>query len=296
MSESYRSPDGRNHTLWESISDAMDAILPAYGSQTAARREERGWMFRGQSDASWKLAPTLYREPFTRSVVADRRHKTESFIEALRANADRFKLANATDDEFLAVAQHYGFPTAHLDFTFNVEVAAFFASSSNPTCAEVGAIFGFNVEEYRQMRNPFSSLGVSQENAEEQMRAGGLSPLPPLRTVQLKNVPRVLQQEAVFLEVHDEHTETVMHSCIERFYFKQGSSASYSGGTQSKLWTLPDRSSFESDYAHFAFLNVARAQRPDLFAGTPYIGNDTVFPEDDDIRRFADEWNRDNTR
>ncbi len=239
MSESYRSPDGRNHTLWESISDAMDALLPAYGSQTAARREARGWIFRGQSDATWKLAPTLYREPFGPS---------------------------------------------------DVEVAGYFASSSNPTNASVGVIYCFNVDEYRQMCNPFAALGATQEYAEEQMRAGGLTPLPPLRTVQLRNVPRILQQKAVFLEVHEEHKETVMHNCGERFYFKQG--RSYSGGTQSKLWMLPDRSNFGSDVESAAFLYVAKAQRSDLFEGTPYVGHNTMFPDGDYIRRFVDEWKR----
>ena len=106
MSESYRSPDGRNHTLWNDIFEAMDAVLPAYGSQTAERREQRGWMFRGQSDSTWKLAPTLYREPLTPTVLEDRHGQAQSFIAALRSNAERLGLSNAADDEMQAVAQH----------------------------------------------------------------------------------------------------------------------------------------------------------------------------------------------
>lgn len=290
MSDLYRSPDGRNHTLWESISDAMDAVLPAYGSNTTKRREERGWMFRGHSDANWKLVPTLYREPCTPTEIQQRQVKTRSFVDALRSHAAPLGLDKATDDDLLAIAQHYGFPTAHLDFTFNVEVAAYFATSTNPTRATVGVIYGFNVSEYRQMRNPFSLFGTSQEQAEKRMRSHGITPLPPLRTIQLTNVPRVLQQEAVFLEMHEEHVDTVMHNCIERFYFKQGTLQPYAGGAQSKLWMLPDRSSFRSEHEFLAFVSVARAQRPSLFEGTPYVGEVTIFPEDDNIRRFAEQW------
>ena len=289
MSQTYRGLDGRNHTLWESVSDLLDALIPAYGSRTAEQRRERGWIFRGQSDAQWDLAPTLYRKPCTAAQIEKRKQRTEVFINALRENAAKLGLTRASEDELLAVAQHYGFPTAHLDFTYNLEVAAYFASAANPSQADVGVIYGFNVQEYQEMRNPFAVWGISQEQAEKEMREGGLMPLPPLKIVQLENVPRVLQQEAVFLEVHEEHLDTLMENCIEVFYFKH-SDAPYSGGLQPHTWSLPDRSSFNNDLDYARFLNLAKLQYPHLFETTPYVGQDILFPEDDAINQFVRGW------
>lgn len=290
MSQTYRSPDGRTYTLWESVAELLDALIPAYGSRTVEQRKERGWIFRGQSDAQWDLAPTLYRKPYTANEIEKRKNRTEAFVNALRENAARLGLAHASEDELYAIAQHYGFPTAHLDFTYNLEVAAYFASAVNPSQADVGVIYGFNVQEYQEMRNPFAVWGISQEQAEQEMREAGLMPLPPLlKVIQLENVPRILKQEAIFLEVHEEHLDTLMDNCAEIFYFKQGVTP-YSGSVQPHMLSLPDRSSFNNDLEYERFLSLAKLRYPQLFETTPYIGQDTLFPEDDEINRFVKNW------
>jgi hypothetical protein len=293
MKQSFRSPDGRNHTLWDNIDELLEALIPAFGSRTPEQRKERGWFFRGQSDARWDLAPTLYRKPCTASDIDKRKQQTETFVNALRENAEKFGLTQATEDELVAIAQHYGFPTAHLDFTYNMDVAAYFSTASNPTQADVGVIYGFNVKDYQEMCNPFAVWGISQEDAEEQMREGGLTPLPPLKVVHLDNIQRILKQEALFIEVHEHHLDTLMENCIERFYFKQ-SPVTYSGGVQPYTWSLPPRSSFANDFEYARFMDLAKSTHPELFESTPYVGQGALFPEDDELHKFASAWKQEN--
>jgi FRG domain len=52
--------------------------------------------------------------------------------------------------EWMAVAQHYGVPTDFLDFSYNAEVAAYFATLSND--GEIGVIYCFNYAYAEQER------------------------------------------------------------------------------------------------------------------------------------------------
>lgn len=45
--------------------------------------------------------------------------------------------------EFVALAQHYGIPTRMLDWTYNINIAAYFACNSNDTCDDY-AIYALN--------------------------------------------------------------------------------------------------------------------------------------------------------
>lgn len=85
-----------------------------------------GWVFRGHSDASWRLSSTLerYCKPFTPSVgeeLLSRRFKRNaySYLRAAEIPVD--------DVEWLALMQHHGAPTRLLDWTTSPFVAALFA-------------------------------------------------------------------------------------------------------------------------------------------------------------------------
>lgn len=163
--DTYKTSDGRSFVLWADVNDALSAMVPAYRSNDRSSRRERGWMFRGQSNAEWSIAPTLFRAPANKSVIAERAAYTDAFIDALR-HSSVLPHDILTDAELLAIAQHYGFYTPLVDFSWNMEVAAFFATQGN-RAGEVGVIFGFNAKEYAAMRNPFLARGLAQRDADE---------------------------------------------------------------------------------------------------------------------------------
>jgi hypothetical protein len=121
--------------------------------------------YRGQSNASWHLVPSLYRALI--GAVPGIRHSDTLWI----ANCERdlyreFEqkgraLFNFRDKwEIFFLAQHYGVPTRLLDWTKNVAVALFFAVSTSDTSD--AAVWCLGLNEY-----PFpESLG-------RRHRAGG---------------------------------------------------------------------------------------------------------------------------
>lgn len=110
-------------------------------------RRISGSYFRGQKDRRWPLIATLLRptQDCTFLELATLRARTEStisFLESLQARQDEFFENTPTEEELLAVAQHYEFPTPLLDFTKSIFVAAFFATCGNHSTEEtIGVIY-----------------------------------------------------------------------------------------------------------------------------------------------------------
>lgn len=83
--------------------------------------------FRGHSDFSWKLAPSVSRA---------NEHPVEAewaSFKRFRQNAGRFvSKEHQSPWDWLFLMQHYGVPTRLLDWTENPLVALYFAASSSP--------------------------------------------------------------------------------------------------------------------------------------------------------------------
>ena len=80
--------------------------------------------FRGQV-YPWRLTSSLHRSQNPSVDIKE----TEEFISWLRSNKYICKEESEIDDNFLmAVAQHYGYKTDFIDFTTDLEVAAYFAT------------------------------------------------------------------------------------------------------------------------------------------------------------------------
>jgi type I restriction enzyme M protein len=93
--------------------------------------EPRGrWVFRGHSDASFKLIPSVGRASHT----SRSRAKYEKSLFDIFSREARGYLPDLPDDKWerLALAQHHGLPTRLLDWTHNPLVALYFAVAAHP--------------------------------------------------------------------------------------------------------------------------------------------------------------------
>lgn len=89
-------------------------------------------IYRGVSDASYKLTPSLGRIPSLQALVEDDRvTREQELLEDYRNHARPYFESGIPDEwEILAIAQHHGLPTRLLDWTKNPLVAAYFAVES----------------------------------------------------------------------------------------------------------------------------------------------------------------------
>lgn len=286
----FKTKDGHSYTLWSDIHELMQATMPTYWAENRDDRRERGWMFRGQTNADWDLIPTLDRPPETTSTYRARWRYTQSFISALRAKAAELGLNDLSDSEYLAIAQHYGAYTPLLDFTWNLEVAAYFATAGgNP--GEIGVIFGVPREEYEGLQNPLSPLGVAREVFEKIWRRHGQTPLPDIEVVEPSRASRIYAQEGVFLRVTPEKVKPLQDICTDRYFFLQRPNVIYSGHFSHSMHALPSRHKFGSERTYQAFLAVARERHPELFEKTRTFSEADLFPADS-LSSFAEEWTR----
>ncbi|RYZ74633.1 MAG: FRG domain-containing protein [Proteobacteria bacterium] len=110
---------------WKVVRDFMD-VLKIEGLKYA--------LYRGQSNSTWKLVPSLFRS-----------HRGIGHVDQLRdwkRRAARFAHPLPRDDiEWLILAQHYGLHTPMLDWTTSPLVALFFACEGIETKEKDGCIW-----------------------------------------------------------------------------------------------------------------------------------------------------------
>lgn len=80
-------------------------------------------VFRGHANSSWKPIPAAFREGANGI-------DTQGLFEMWKRRTRRFLPSPSGDLEFLVLAQHYGIPTALLDWTANPLIALYFACSN----------------------------------------------------------------------------------------------------------------------------------------------------------------------
>lgn len=127
-------------------------------ASTSFFTEPRGrWVFRGHSDASWLLRPSVGRENHTSK---SREKYEKSLFDIFKREAHGY-ISNTPDNdwEWLSLAQHHGLPTRLIDWTHNPLVALYFAVDANPECdAEIIALHALTKAASRNVKekSPFT--------------------------------------------------------------------------------------------------------------------------------------------
>lgn len=131
-----------SHSLFDSIYHALWWYGPVF--------ENRSYLFRGQRSSRWRQDNTLLRPdsdgaPPSLATLIERLGRTQAFLDALAAQEMAIVGRVLTEDERLAIAQHYGMPTALLDYTRSFQVAAFFATGAGDASrlreGDIGVIY-----------------------------------------------------------------------------------------------------------------------------------------------------------
>ena len=93
--------------------------------------EKGKFIFRGHSNADWKIVSSLDRFINSHDIKADRNDFQKYIIDSFEVSCKEQHLINNdySNDYLHALAQHYGVPTRLVDWSYSPYVAAFFAFS-----------------------------------------------------------------------------------------------------------------------------------------------------------------------
>ena len=194
----------------------------AYKPETNVRAPDS--LYRGHASFRWRLETSLVRpdsEGLRVGVLSYRMRKTTYFMHELRKRQSEFFGRTPTDEELVAVAQHYGFPTGMLDFTWSLKVAAFFATigANSAKDGDIGAIFKLTLP---SSANPLQEVRVSPSFGSFDLlkattvRPGKLRLIEPV-LADLDN--RIARQQGVF--VTDFHPRDFQHALSSPLLFRQ---------------------------------------------------------------------------
>ncbi|MCH8878231.1 MAG: FRG domain-containing protein [Chloroflexi bacterium] len=169
-----------------------------------------GYVFRGQSDASWPLEPKLHRSladggrlnaPEPAGMLEHENAATMKFKAAAPIQLPPAVLDSMNADiDWWPVMQHYGVPTRLLDWTESAYLGVYFASRASPGID--GALFFFHVPTLaRQMKSIFGDDADLPTGARNVKKAFADPEAPhALYAVERKTAlpDRMLLQQSVF--------------------------------------------------------------------------------------------------
>lgn len=167
-----------------------------------ARKKYRNWVYRGQSEISWKLESSFYRLINNMQIIIkaakgeekrfNKDKQEEELIWQFQSQAHLFlnRLPELGDKlEWLSIMQHYGTPTRLLDMTFSPYIAAFFAlEGGHDDCC----VYAFDILHFEDVnRSRFNGEDYKKEIFEKQKKNGTFfTPYEP----KMKNERLAIQQ------------------------------------------------------------------------------------------------------
>ncbi len=136
---------------WDELSNFIDSKFTYFNN----------FSFRGHAESEWKLESTLSR-------AIKRKKKKENFNNLVKQHFDNFKknlrgrsrynLTDLSENELLAIGQHYGLYTPLLDLSDSPYVGLFFAQQGDSESGE-RCLWAFSneiVKDFKQQKDVFS--------------------------------------------------------------------------------------------------------------------------------------------
>lgn len=156
--------------------------------------EARGqWVFRGQSDCSFQLIPSVSRakhthttdEGFEESIFTIFKREAKGYVQELPHS----------EWEWLALAQHHGIPTRLLDWSYNPLTALFFV-----------------VDDEREVDGELFSLKAPRSVDKDTLNGSPFKINRPEKYFPTIVSPRIKAQEGLFVAFHDFKTPLTANS------------------------------------------------------------------------------------
>ena len=141
--DAWNSKSIKNNTFNEEVSIRIGSIrtlIDILDKQDNDFEEKVSVFYRGHSNRSFKLEPSIYRN---HDLI---KNEDKLFKEMIARSPNDFKECNTTFEKLVKM-QHYSLPTRLLDITSNPLVALFFACSDEKQQNEDGRLFRFEIKD-----------------------------------------------------------------------------------------------------------------------------------------------------
>ena len=160
--------------------------------KTLSQEKKLLW-FRGHSSDAYKLAPSIYRDPYNANKETD-------FMSLFKAKGVKFFPNKASYFEWLFIMQHYGTPTRLLDWSESAIVALAFATQHGNDIQEDAAVWCFDpfkINELARVDNGTPSIiNICENNSVSSYYENSGS--HPIAVLGSYNSERIIAQKGVF--------------------------------------------------------------------------------------------------
>lgn len=222
------------------------------------------YYYRGQIH-NWPIKSTISRSNYDNEEI----QSTYKFLKWLKANK---AIQKKESNEYMAIAQHYGYKTDLIDFTKNIDVAAFFATdgiNDNDKLKDgYGVIWRISEKEIKEIANLIKIfLNYLNETVDQQcLKYLTSHEYNPFIEVSIPELSRINNQQGVFMwDIHDIITEFYLKNKKPNFRFRQNGNV-YSNSNLNQSLIYPKPNSLELEIMRYEYpKNVTEFKKSDLY-------------------------------